>query len=284
MESYDLQARHELSVATIIRGFFVRWKLFAAALGTLWVLGLLYILLTPSQYEASADFTYVSQSYETPAPSGIAALASTVGLGGPTSAERSVAIATLRSRQLAQDFVTKYHLLPLLFPKAWDSERNAWKDEPKKPSPRDGADRLRLMINISDNSDTNVISLTMRMRDQQRVALLVNAYVQMADDVLRHRSLNDNQESLAYLEDELTKTNVAELRLSITNLIEQSLQHITVTKTRSDYAFNVVDAAVVPKERVWPRAGLLMAVMTILGIFAAMFISGTLDLRENGHI
>jgi uncharacterized protein involved in exopolysaccharide biosynthesis len=215
----------------------------------------------------------------------LSALVGAVGLGGPRGGSRDVAIATLKSRQLAEDFVKKYNLLPLLFASDWDADKHAWKVSADKiPTPRDGADRLRPILTVTDNSDTNIIRLTLTLNDQDKVAPLANAFVKLGDEVLRRRALNDSQESLSFLEQELPKTNIAEMRLSITSLIEQNLQRMTMTKTQSNFAFNVIDSAVRPKARSWPRRGILMAALTMLALFGAAFVSVAMDLRRSGHL
>jgi uncharacterized protein involved in exopolysaccharide biosynthesis len=284
----DEQTDHQgLSIATVLRGFKARWKIFVYAVASLWLIGLIYILITPNQYNADVDFSYSDPTASTnpQPPGGLAALAGVVGLGGVRGSSRDVAIATLKSRQLATNFVNKYNLLPLLFPERWDAKKKFWHvTADKVPSPRDGADRLRQILFVNDNSDTNIIRLTLTLADQERVALWANAFVKLGDDVLRRRALNDSQESLAYLEQELPKTNIAEMRLSIANLIEQNLQRITMTQTQSNFAFNVIDPAVRPKEHSWPRRGILAVALGMLGILGAALVSVATDLRRSGHL
>ena len=66
------------------------------------------------------------------------------------------------------------------------------------------------------------------------------------------RALQESQESLNYLEEQLGKTRVTELRASITTLIEQELQRITMTQITGRFAFPVIDTAIQPIDPVCP--------------------------------
>src|SRR6185312_14272867 len=152
-----------LTVSAIWLGFCARWKIFVTAVLISWAAGGLYILITPERYEADVEFYYVEQN-NVPQPSsasGFAALASSVGLGSSRTSGRDIALAILRSRQLATSFVQSHGLLPVLFPDQWDAKKKLWNVPPSKaPTFADGARELGKILTVADSSDSGVITLS----------------------------------------------------------------------------------------------------------------------------
>jgi LPS O-antigen subunit length determinant protein (WzzB/FepE family) len=70
-----------------------------------------------------------------------------------------------------------------------------------------------------------------------------------------------SEQSIAFLNNELGKTDVLELRQAIYRLIVAQLNNAMLASVQKDYAFRIVDAAVVPDRRVRPRR----TVMTVVG-------------------
>jgi len=62
----------------------------------------------------------------------------------------------------------------------------------------------------------------------------------------------------------LAETNVVEVKLAISRLLETELQKVMVARGDKQYAFRIVDHADVPKWRSWPRRKIIVA----LGILA----------------
>lgn len=276
-----------LTVSTVLRGFLTRWKMFGIAVLAAWVIGAVFILTVSPQYEADTAFYYVEQNgtaQTSSSNSGFAALASSVGFGAPRASGRDVALAILQSRQLATDFVQRYNLLPVLFADSWDGKNGTWNVEPEKvPTPADGAAALREILTMADDTDRGVAKITLRLPDQKLVAPLVNRFLKMGDDILRKRAQDESQQRLSYLEQQLAKTGINELRSSITNLIEQDMKLLTFSRTQANFAFKIIDPAIQPKYPAWPRKGILLVVLTILALIGAGVSSVFLDLRRTGY-
>ena len=276
----------DISVASIFGGFRARWALFVVSILTAWAAAGTYLVYAQPQYFAQADFYYADRSDRiTPEfNTGIASLAASVGLGKPPTTGREIALAILNSRQLMRAFIEKYKLLPVLFAEKWDSTKETWTVAPDKvpTAALDGVEKFKNILTVSDDSLTGVISVAIRFSRRDIVASMANNFVALADDTQRMRALQESQESLNYLEEQLGKTRVTELRASFTTLIEQELQRITLTQITGRFAFPVIDTAIQPKDPVWPRPVLLLAIVTFLGLVAAASVSIMIDLQKMG--
>lgn len=235
----------------------------------------------------------IAPASEEQAKSGLSALANQFGgiasltgvdLGGGGS--RSEAIATLKSRAFTEKFVTDEGLLPILFEDQWDHENNRWNesDPAKLPSMWNTFKVFDGIRTVSDDKKTGLITLGIEWKDPTLAARWANLMVARINKILRERAIDQAQRSIDYLKRELAKTGVVELQQGIYRLIEGQVNKIMLANVRDDYAFKIVDPAVVPMERFRPkrRAIVLLGCMAglIFGTFVALAYSTLNRLRS----
>lgn len=232
---------------------------------------------------------------------GVAALAG-VDFGGGGS-DRDEYIAILRSRELGEDFIRKYGLKPLLFPERWDPEAGKWKERgsgllskvarslsrgvailsgdqgwhPRRTEPslweayKVFDEDVR---KVSEDRDTGLVTVSMEYRDPRLAAKWANDYVALGNKKIRNNVIREATAALTYLDNEAQKATSAGLKDTIYRVIEAQLKRIALANARPEFAFKVVDKAVVPEERSHPKRALviLLALMLggALGIFAAV--------------
>src|SRR5262249_16247747 len=97
----------------------------------------------------------------------------------------------LKSRTLAVDVIEHLHLLPILFEKKWDAEKQQWRTE-RYPTMQDAVRTLGHLVSTTASRQQGIITIEMTFRDAQLAAAIANAYV----DALQ-RALNENAFSLA---------------------------------------------------------------------------------------
>jgi uncharacterized protein involved in exopolysaccharide biosynthesis/Mrp family chromosome partitioning ATPase len=111
-----------------------------------------------------------------------------MGLGKENPTDRLVAV--LQSRTVAMDVIQHLGLLPRLFEKQWDAERQQWRQSPP-PTIQDAERLLRKMASITA-SRQGVITIAVEHTDPVLAAAIANSYL----DVLQ-QALNDKAFSLA---------------------------------------------------------------------------------------
>ena len=200
---------------------------------------------------------------------GLAALAG-VNIGGG-GGNRSEAVATLNSRALTEIFLQENRLLPVLFDTRWDEDAKTFKGE--APTLWDGEKMFRGIRSISDDKKTGLISLAIEWKDPVLAARWANALVKLANQSLRDRAIADSTRNLDYLNAQLEKTSVVELRQTIYRLLETEVKNIMVAQGSTEYAFKVIDPAVVPQEKSKPKRTFLAAVGALFGgMFAVLYV------------
>ena len=239
-------------------------------------------LLSPEIYRAEVLLSPVSQDTGGGALAGLSgSLGGLASLAGVTLGEtnnRSVeALATLQSRALTDAFVSDKNLLPVLFPQKWDSARKAWKvsDSKRTPTLWDANELFSTKIRrVVEDKKTGLITLAIDWTDPSVAAEWVTELVARTNSSLRARAIQRSERNVAYLQDELNRTSIVELRQAIFHLVEREIQQSMLAKTSSDYAFKVIDPAVVPKKKIRPKRLLI----TAAALFVSLLISVILAL------
>ncbi|MFX8751199.1 hypothetical protein ABTM25_19435, partial [Acinetobacter baumannii] len=70
---------------------------------------------------------------------------------------------------------------------------------------------------------------------------------------MREKAIERSNRNLAYLNDQLSKTTVLELRTAIYGLIEVEIKKEMLANGNEDFAFRYVDPPVVPEKRIFPK-------------------------------
>lgn len=202
---------------------------------------------------------------------GVAALA---GLNlSPGGSNRDESIAVLASREFARRFIEERALLPRLFSSKWDSATNSWKEAnpARVPTVGDGVKKLVedvRKVNVDEVS--GLVTLTVDWRDRVEAAQWANEMVARANREMRERAVAEAQKSLDYLNAEADKASVQQLKDAIYRVVETQIKTIMLARVREDYAFRVIDPAVVPdaNKYIWPKQLLVIS----LGVVAATLL------------
>jgi uncharacterized protein involved in exopolysaccharide biosynthesis len=202
---------------------------------------------------------------------GIAALAGIdIGVGGGRKEEY---LATLSSPGLARDFIQIQNLLPILYADRWDAQAKRWRTGKKPPTLEQGVKRFNDdVVSIADDRRTSLVTVTVDWYSPQVAAQWANGLVELANDRLRADAIHTSQSSLEYLDRELAKTNVVEIRQAIYRLTEQQVNNAMLANVQREYAYRFIDRAVPPETKNSPKRKVMGAVGAVLGLFLGVMV------------
>jgi uncharacterized protein involved in exopolysaccharide biosynthesis len=247
--------------------------------------GLLLGALAATTYAFTAKLTYRADVVVAIAPpdgdpisGGIAGtlrgVAGLAGLAIGQSDRTAEYVAILESRQLADTFIQRQQILPVLFAKRWDSAAHAWRSSIMKIPTREDAFRLfdRKVRSVTQDRKSGLVTVTIQWSDRQLVAQWASAYVKIANDMLRQRALHEVADSLAFLDVQLQKSSEVAIRQSVFQLVEAQKKQEMVANVREDYAFRVIDPANVPDADhfVKPSRAVVITAGALAGILAGL--------------
>ncbi len=216
---------------------------------------------------------------------GLAALAGVnVGSGG----KKNEAIATLNSRKLIEDFIRRNDLLPVLYTKQWDAAGKRWTvAEADQPTLWKAVEHFRKDTwSVSQDKKNGLITVAVQWGDPVLAALWVNQLVDAANETLRAQAIANSNRHLAYLNEQLEKTSVVELRQAMFRLIEAEVKNVMLAQGSEQYAFKIIDKAVVPERKIKPKRAQIAVMATVLGLMSACFyvlLRGSRRSAGSGH-
>ena len=220
-------------------------------------------LLVPAKEEKSAASSALSQF------GGLAAMA---GISIPSSSNVERVLATLETREFLKQFISKRNLLPIIFDEKWDKSSATWKkiEGQEEITIEDGIVPLQGAIEV-DQDKSGLVILSVSWKDPDIAAQWANDLVQQINEQLREQAIADSQKRVGYLEQELAKTTLHDMRAVLYNLLESEKQKAMLANVNEDFALEVIDPAVAPEIREKPNRKLIVAVCGFCGGFLGIF-------------
>jgi uncharacterized protein involved in exopolysaccharide biosynthesis len=253
-----------------------KWALLGSiAVCTLLAVAIAYAL--PVKYRAETLLKPVQTDTSMLNQLGLAGgLASLAGLRLPVDDRSAEARALLESKEFTMEFVRNEGLLPVLFADEWDAAAGRWRtNDPKRiPTELDAYRVLRDDVRtVSQDPQSGMVLLAIEWTDAELAASWANKMVELLNEKMRADALARSKRNLDFLREEYEKTTVAPLREAIARLMENELQTSMLSSVERDYAFRVVDPAIVPNRRVSPNRLLITASGLVLGLVLGTLIA-----------
>jgi uncharacterized protein involved in exopolysaccharide biosynthesis len=167
----------------------------------------IFTLLQPNIYQSKATLMPLGKS-----GGGLGAALGELGsllplkLGGAATespVERIVAV--LHSRTLAEDVIQQLGLLPRLFVKMWDREKQQWRI-PESPTMQDAIRVLAGLVTITSDRKTGVITIAVEHTDPSLAATIANQYIDALQRVLNANAFSLAKKNRFFVEAQLKKT------------------------------------------------------------------------------
>jgi uncharacterized protein involved in exopolysaccharide biosynthesis len=216
---------------------------------------------------------------------GLAALAG-VNIGGVDASQAELAVQVMKSRQFVEAFINKHDLLvPLMAAIDWDLTNNKLILDEELYNPNTGkwlraAEGLRgakptaqeafevfnkEILNVSQDKETGLYTISIKSYSPYLAKQWVNWLIQDINKVMRERTIAETSQNLAYLDTQLQKTAVADMQSTFYKLIEEQTKSLMLAEVQEEFAFKVVDPAVVPELKDGPKRALICVLGTLLG-------------------
>ena len=238
------------------------------------------VVLAPS---SSSESTNINLSGTAGALARVAGI--DLGVGGSIKGPKlTLAIEKITSRKFATDFVINNSYQPeLLASENWNSSENkiiynkssydSLKDE-LKYNPRDIDIYKGYLSGLSIRFDkrTKFTHISFKHFSPYFAKDLLDQLVLTINEDIKNTEVEAANESIKFLEDQMTKTNISDIRFIFTKLIEKNIKTILLAEVSPEYVFEILDPAFVPDLRSSPSRGVLCILITAFGfLFIAIF-------------
>lgn len=277
----------EIDLIELFRVFWAH-KIMCMVITAIFAAGsVVYALSLPDIYTAEVTLAPVSSDGNAMAGGlgALGGLASLAGISASSGGDVAANMAIIKSRLFIMEFIKENNLLPILFADIWDAKKKQWqvKDKKKIPTLQKGyAKFTKDVINIAEDKKTGLITLKASWLDPELAAVWANKIVEKANYFLKQKAIDEANQSIIYLKDQIQSTSEVGIQELLYKLIEKELQTVKLASVRHDYAFKVLDPALVPEDKSKPKRSLICVLGAMLGgmlacmlIFVRHFVSNT---------
>lgn len=253
------------------------------------------VLLAPASEDANKMGALASQF------GGLASLAG-INMGGGGGDKTTLTLAVLNSRKFINQFVNKHTLKIALFAgESWneatgefvldteiyDAENKTWLrevDPGKSAEPTDWEvyKEFKKIYAISSDKETGMITISIESLSPIIAKQWLDKLVKDINAEMREKDLFDSERNIEYLKKNLQQTDYADMQTVFYQLIEQELKTQMLAQVQAEYAFKIIDPAVVAEEKSKPKRALIVVLGSLLGgMLSVMLVLVRYFMRKN---
>ncbi len=271
--------------------FSVLWagkKVILAITGLFAAAAVVYALSIANEYKASIVIAPAQQeggglSGALDQLGGLASLAG-VSLGGGGGSEAAVAQEIMQSWGFVEQFIVNNELEVEVFAaEGWnktsnvltidsdlyDKDSNKWLiDEDgqlRAPTSWELYEAFSKRLSVSEDKKSGLTSVSIEYFSPIVAKNWVDLYVAAINEHMRQRKLSQVNSNIEYLQAQIEKTSIAEMREVFYQIIEEQVKNKMLAEASPEYAFVTVSPSMVPEEKSKPKRALMCILGTLLG-------------------
>jgi uncharacterized protein involved in exopolysaccharide biosynthesis len=253
------------------------------------VASVIYALSVPNQYKATALLAPAQSSGGGLSGAlgqlgGLASLAG-VSIGGGESSEAQIAQEIMKSWNFIEAFIADNDLAVELFAaEGWrkgsnelkinddvyDSQNKQWLLENESgvvgpPSSWNLFKTFSGRLAVSEDKKSGLVSVSIEYYSPQIAKQWLDMYVSAVNAHMQQRQVDKVTNNINYLQAQIEKTSIAEMREVFYTIIEEQTKNKMVAEASPEYAFVAVSPSMVPEETSQPKRALICILGTLLG-------------------
>lgn len=253
------------------------------------VASVIYALSVPNQYKATALLAPAQSSGGGLSGAlgqlgGLASLAG-VSIGGGESSEAQIAQEIMKSWNFIEAFIADNDLAVELFAaEGWrkgsnelkinddvyDSQNKQWLLENESgvvgpPSSWNLFKTFSERLAVSEDKKSGLVSVSIEYYSPQIAKQWLDMYVSAVNAHMQQRKVDKVTNNINYLQAQIEKTSIAEMREVFYTIIEEQTKNKMVAEASPEYAFVAVSPSMVPEEKSQPKRALICILGTLLG-------------------
>ena len=251
------------------------------------IIAVIYSLSLPNIYQSQALLAPVSHSdINSSSMGGLGGLAGLAGINLPKSSENnaSKAIKKINSLSFFKDnILPNISLADLMAIKAWDSKTNeviideeiynkntnTWvQNSPSgqsKPSVQQSFQVFQKHFLISEDKKTGFISLSIKNQSPFLAKEWADLLIEQINFFYREKDKLQAERAVNYLNQQISKTQLTEIKQAIAALLQQETQKLTLIEARKSYVYEYIDPPAVMEKKVMPRRSLICILGFLIG-------------------
>ena len=238
------------------------------------VASVIYALSVPNQYKATVLLAPAQSSGGALSGAlgqlgGLASLAG-VSIGGGESSEAQIAQEIMKSWSFIESFIADNDLAVEVFAaEGWskgsnelqinddvyDTQNKQWLIENEAglvgpPSSWKLFEKFSEQLAVSEEKKSGLVSVSMEYYSPQIAKQWLDMYVSAVNAHMQQRKVAEVTNNISYLQAQIEKTSIAEMREVFYTIIEEQTKNKMVAEASPEYAFVAVSPSMVPEAKV----------------------------------
>ncbi len=216
---------------------------------------------------------------------GLASLAG-VSLGAGESNESKIAQEIMKSWSFIEEFISNNNIaLEVSAVKGWDKLSNkvliddtlydeqsgTWLIKDKEsgklgpPNSWQLFEEFSEILSVSEDKKSGFVSISMEYYSPRLAKDWVDMYVRAINKHMQKRQVERVANNIAYLEAQIKKTSITEMREVFYKIIEEQTKNKMVAEASPDYAFVTISPSMLPEKKSRPKRALICVLGTLMG-------------------
>ena len=263
------------------------------------ILSLGFALTQPNIYKATALLSPIDDDDEGGLSSllgqfgGIANLA---GISIPSTSNNipnsELALEVIKSRAFINKFIKKHEILPYLFAvdywdidsreiildkKIYNSNSKEWlrdisPPKTKKPSSQEAFEEFISILTLEQERSNGLVNISIKHQSPDIAKQWIDWIVEDINEVMRQKTINESKESIEYLKQQASETNLNNLDQVFFSLMQSQMQKMMLAEVRREYVLNTIDPAISPELKSEPYRALICIIGTLLSSLIAVIL------------
>ena len=253
------------------------------------IVAVIYALTIPNEYKATAVIAPAQSG-----GSGLGAMASQLGglaslaginIGGGEGGEAQEAMEIMQSWGFIEKFIEKNDLAVEVFAAdGWDASNNEltinsdvynvseneWMGDrlvgkTSAPSSWQLYQAFVGRLSVSSDKTSGLVSVSVEFYSPLLAKRWVDLFVVTINEHMRDRKLAQVNNNIQYLEAQIEKTAIADMREIFYQIIQEQIKNKMLAEASPEYAFTTVSRAMLPEQKSKPKRALICILGTLLG-------------------
>ncbi len=252
----------------------------------------LYSLTLKDEYTSEAVFMVSDQSSgSSQIPSNYSSIASMAGINIPQSDSETkvnLGLEIMLSREFLYNFIaTRNLMVPIMAAKEWDASSNtliidkeiynsknknweSYKGKENSPSMHEAYKEFLSYLSFEKNKLTGFITISITSPSPVNSRDWVNFIIQDINKVSKSKDLDKTNKALEYLNLQVSKTSLKELREVFYSIIESELRTKMLASISEEYLFSIIDQPIIAEKRGSPNRLFISIIGGILGFIIGL--------------
>ena len=259
------------------------------------LIAVIYAINLPNIYQSKAvlETNNLETSEKANSMGGISGFSGIGGIAIPArnTTKTELGIAVIKSHSFFEEIYNKYDILPqLMAAESWDPRTNIIVYDPNtydvinkswvrkvtypkqsKPSSQEAHRVFLKQMKISLRKDDALVVISYDHISSEFAREFIEIIISEVNNIFMKKEVKEGEISVQYLNEQVAKTELSELRSGLSELIQKEISAIMIAKANPDFLFTMVDAPISPERKSSPQRSLIAFLGLVLGLLTSSF-------------